>query len=68
MIGAGLSSVRVREVLTDKVAFEKIPERCEGMSYMNTWEKSLRDSGNICAKALRQEYAWHVQRTPRTSV
>lgn len=33
--------MEVSEVFTEKVAFEKIPERYERVRYMDIWEKSL---------------------------
>ena len=38
---AGLLSLEIREVFTEKVPFEKIPERREKISYMDIWEKSI---------------------------
>lgn len=38
---AGFLSVEVREVFTEEAAFQKIPERCERVSYMDIWEKSM---------------------------
>lgn len=34
-IRAGLLSVEVREVFTEKTTFEKIPERCKRVRYMD---------------------------------
>lgn len=42
--------MEVREVFTEKVAFEKIPERCERGRYMDIWEKSLCNRGNYMCK------------------